>query len=163
MVLGSLKDAVKSFHNPEESTTAVTETTSQNEVFKMNEASERLFELCNKARLDAGLDPLTLVERISSVARTRCQEQLLKLGHTRPNSERFYTAFYDQGLRFNSYGENIVVIRNKVQSYEQKALELWMDSESHQKNLLNPKWTLTGLAVIVSEEGYYYAVQLFAC
>lgn len=141
----------------------MSETISHTNISVPDDAAIRLYELCNKARLDAGLDPLTLVERISSVARTRCQEQLLKLGHTRPNSERFYTAFYDQGLRFNSYGENIVVIRNKVQSYEQKALELWMDSESHQKNLLNPKWTLTGLAVIVSEEGYYYAVQLFAC
>ena len=141
----------------------MSETISQAETSVPYAATIRLYELCNKARVDAGLNPLKLDERISSVARTRCQEQLLLLGHTRPNSERFYTAFYDQGWRFSSYGENIVVIRIKVQSYEQKALELWMNSESHRENLLNPKWTLTGLAVIVSEEGYYYAVQLFAC
>lgn len=131
MVLGSLKDAVKSFHNPEESTTAVTETTSQNEVFKMNEASERLFELCNQACVDKGLSPLVLDENICRVAYTRCNEQFSLLGHTRPNGEKFYTAFYEHGLRFSSYGENIVIIRSSVESFEQRSLDLWLCSDFH--------------------------------
>lgn len=164
MVLGSLKDAVKNFQNPEESTTAVTETTSQNEVFKMDEASERLFELCNQARVDKGLSPLVLDKNICRVAYTRCNEQLFSLlGHTRPNGEKFYTAFYEHGLRYKSYGENIVIIRSTTQSQEKKALELWMNSDSHRENLLNPKWRYSGISVLISEEGYYYAVQLFAC
>lgn len=163
MVLGSLKDAVKNFQNPEETTTAVTETTSQNEVFKMDEASERLFELCNQARVDKGLSPLVLDKNICKVANTRCNEQFSLLGHARPNGEKFYTAFYEHGLRFSSYGENIVIIRNSVESFEQRALDLWLNSDSHRENLLNPKWKYGGISVLISEEGYYYAVQLFAC
>ncbi|MBR2869018.1 MAG: hypothetical protein IKB88_08190, partial [Clostridia bacterium] len=84
-------------------------------------------------------------------------------GHTRPNGEKFYTAFYEHGLRYKSYGENIVIVRSVTLSQEEKALDLWLDSASHRKNLLNPKWRYSGISVLISEEGYYYAVQLFAC
>ena len=57
MALGSLKDAAKNFQNPEESTTAVSETTTQNETYEPDDAAIKLFELCNQARVDAGLNP----------------------------------------------------------------------------------------------------------
>lgn len=165
IALGSIKESVKNFRNPyEETTTTVTETTSQNEVFKMDEASARLFELCNQARVNVGVEPLLFDEGICKVAYTRCNEQISSLikGHTRPNGEKFYTEFYEHGLRYKSYGENIVIIRSTTQSQEKKALELWMNSDSHRENLLNPKWRYSGICVLICEEGYY-AVQLFAC
>lgn len=165
MALGSLKDAAKNFQNPEESTTAVSETTTQDETYEPDDAAIKLFELCNQARVDAGVEPLLLDKNICKVAYTRCNEQISSLikGHTRPNGEKFYTAFYEHGLRYKSYGENIVIIRSTTQSQEKKALELWMNSDSHRENLLNPKWRYSGISVLISEEGYYYAVQLFAC
>lgn len=165
MALGSLKDAAKNFQNPEESTTAVSETTTQNETYEPDDAAIKLFELCNQARVDAGVEPLLLDKNICKVAYTRCNEQISSLikGHTRPNGEKFYTAFYEHGFRYKSYGENIVIVRSVTQLQDKKALELWMNSDSHRENLLNPKWRYSGISVLISEEGYYYAVQLFAC
>ena len=163
MALGSLKDAVKNFQNPEESTTAVSKTTTLDETYEPDDAARKLFSLCNQARVNAGVEPLVLDENICKVAYTRCNEQFSLLGHARPNGEKFYTAFYEHGLRFSSYGENIVIIRSTTQSQDKKALDLWLNSDSHRTNLLNPKWRYSGICVLISEEGFYYAVQLFAC
>ena len=164
MIMGSLKDAVKNFQNPEESTTAVSETTTQDETYEPDDAARKLFSLCNQARVNAGVEPLVLDKNICQVAYTRCNEQISSLpGHTRPNGEKFYTAFYEHGLRYNSCGENIAIVRSVTQAQEVRALELWLNSDSHRELLLDPKFKYSGISVLISEEGYYYAVQLFAC
>lgn len=120
-----------------------------------------LFELCNRAREDAGLDKLVYISEISRLAYIRACEQLSAQGHLRPDSSRFYTVFEENGMVYDAYGENIVIIRSKKTFSSSYALSLWLSSETHKKILLG-KWTYSGICVLESDEGYFYAVQLFA-
>lgn len=120
-----------------------------------------LFELCNRAREDAGLDKLLYSSEISQLAYIRACEQLSLPGHLRPDSSRFYTVFEENGMVYDAYGENIVIIRSQKNFSPSYALSLWLSSETHKKILLG-KWTYSGICVLESNEGYFYAVQLFA-
>ncbi len=120
-----------------------------------------LFELCNRAREDAGLDKLVYSSEISQLAYIRACEQLSSPGHLRPNDSRFYTVFIENGMVYDAYGENIVIIRSQKNFSPSYALSLWLSSETHKKILLG-KWTYSGICVLESDEGYFYAVQLFA-
>lgn len=120
-----------------------------------------LFELCNRAREDAGLDKLLYSSEISQLAYIRACEQLSSPGHLRPDSSRFYTVFEENGMVYDAYGENIVIIRSQKNFSPSYALSLWLSSETHKKILLG-EWTYSGICVLESDEGYFYAVQLFA-
>lgn len=120
-----------------------------------------LFELCNRAREDAGLDKLLYSSEISQFAYIRAREQLTAQGHLRPDSSRFYTVFEENGMVYDAYGENIVIIRSQKTFSPSYALNLWFSSETHKKILLG-EWTYSGICVLESNEGYFYAVQLFA-
>ena len=120
-----------------------------------------LLELCNRAREDVGLDKLVYSSEISQLAYIRACEQLTAQGHLRPDSSRFYTVFEENGMVYDAYGENIVIIRSQKNFSPSYALSLWLSSETHKKILLG-KWTYSGICVLESDEGYFYAVQLFA-
>ena len=120
-----------------------------------------LFKLCNQAREDVGLDKLIHSSEISQLAYIRACEQLTAQGHLRPDSSRFYTVFEENGMDYDAYGENIVIIRSQKTFSPSYALSLWLSSETHKKILLG-EWTYSGICVLESDEGYFYAVQLFA-
>jgi len=121
-----------------------------------------LFELCNRAREDAGLDKLVYSNEISQLAYIRACEQLSSPGHLRPvSSSRFYTVFEENGMVYDAYGENIVIIRSQKTFSPSHALNLWLSSEPHKKILLG-EWTYSGICVLESDEEYFYTVQLFA-
>lgn len=98
---------------------------------------------------------------ISQLAYIRACEQLGTPGHLIPNDSRFYTVFIENGMVYDAYGENIVIIRSQKNFSPSYALSLWLSSETHKKILLG-KWTYSGICVLESDEGYFYAVQLFA-
>jgi uncharacterized protein YkwD len=57
-------------------------------------------------------------------------------------------------------GENVA--RNKgYKSPSGKAVMEWMKSSGHRKNILNEKFTLTGIGIAKDESGYYYFTQVF--
>ena len=116
-----------------------------------------LFELCNRAREDVGLDKLVYSSEISQLTYIRACEQLVAQGHLRPDSSRFYTVFEENGMVYDAYGENIVIIRSQKNFSPSYALSLWLSSETHKKILLG-KWTYSGICVLESDEGYFYTV-----
>lgn len=119
-----------------------------------------LFKVCNQAREDAGLNKLVYSSEIAQLAFIRACEQLVAQGHLRPDSSKFYTVFEENGMVYDAYGENIVIIRSQKTFSPSYALNLWLSSETHKKILLG-EWTYSGICVLESDEGFY-AVQLFA-
>lgn len=107
------------------------------------------------------MDKIVYSSEIAQLAFIRAREQLSTPGHLRPDSSRFYTVFEENGLVYDAYGENIVIIRSKKTFSPSYALNLWLSSETHKKILLG-EWTYSGICVLESDEGYFYAVQLFA-
>lgn len=107
------------------------------------------------------MDKLVYSSEISQFAHIRAYEQLGTPGHLRPNDSRFYTVFIENDMVYDGYGENIVIIRSQKNFSPSYALSLWLSSETHKKILLG-EWTYSGICVLESDEGYFYAVQLFA-
>lgn len=162
MVTGMFTDNLKSEDPVEETTAPETTTFQEATAYAPDENDIALFEECNRARTANGLSPLELDNRICELAKIRCSEQFVMTGHTRPHQNKgFHTVFLENNLTYRTVGENIVLIRSGG-CYEKKAVELWMNSPSHRENLLDAEWKYTGICVLFSEEGWYYAVQLFA-
>jgi uncharacterized protein YkwD len=41
------------------------------------------------------------------------------------------------------------------------AVEKWMESAAHRKNLLTPNWKESAVGVAITEDGTYYFTQVF--
>ena len=80
-------------------------------------------------------------------------------GHTRPNRSRFFTILGEYDYSYITCGENIALIWGSPSA---RPFELWKTSESHNENMLESKWTKTGIAMYQNPDGRYNIVQLFA-
>lgn len=117
-----------------------------------------LLELVNKERTAEGLTPLTFHTDYLPCAILRAHEQTVAEGHTRPDGTGFRTVFEDLGLSYNAQtGENLVLYAATVE----RAMELWMNSEGHRKNILRPNYTSVALGIIYDEFGYKMYCQIF--
>jgi uncharacterized protein YkwD len=78
----------------------------------------------------------------------------------------------DENVSFTAWGENIYRSSCQmnakpaydVDGFAQKAVSGWMNSSGHRKNILNPKFTHTGIgiaAIARDNKGYLYATQIF--
>ena len=121
-----------------------------------------IFELVNKERKKAGVEPLAYRYELQAGADLRAKELAQSFSHTRPNGSKCQTVFKDLGLS-NSiyYAENIAMASGFVYTPEM-AMYSWMNSSGHKANILNEN--AYGIVVGVTEiNGSTYWVQLFDC
>jgi uncharacterized protein YkwD len=121
------------------------------------------FNLINAERGRAGLASLEWSDKVAEVARV----------HSANMAE--YNFFSHKGLdglmvndraermrmgAWSAIGENIAFMKgfdNPVQT----AVDKWLQSPSHKRNLLNPQWTETAIGLAVTPDGKYYFTQVF--
>lgn len=121
------------------------------------------FQLINSERALAGLTPLKWSDKVADVARLHS------------NNMADYNFFSHKGLdgmmvderaaqlkmgAWTAIGENIAFMKG----YENPvgvAVEKWLQSPSHKKNLLDPTWTETAIGLAVTPDGKYYFTQVF--
>ncbi len=114
--------------------------------------AQRIFRLCNQARRQAGLKPLSLDARLNQAATQHSLEmdRLHYFAHTSPVLEfatlaqRINTA----GVYCLSSAENL----HREQGYlpsqaAENAVKAWLASPQHRGNLLNSRFNLLGLGV----------------
>ncbi|MGD9562588.1 MAG: CAP domain-containing protein [Pyrinomonadaceae bacterium] len=121
------------------------------------------FQLINAERARSGLTTLSWNDKIAGVAR-------LHSG----NMARF-NFFSHRGLDgrmvderadelnmgpWRAIGENIAFMKG-FDDPVAMAVEKWLNSPGHRKNLLNPDWTETGVGLSVTQDGKYYFTQVF--
>lgn len=121
------------------------------------------FELINSERSHAGLPQLHWSDKVADVARY----------HSNNMAERNF--FSHQGLdgafvderaaklnmgRWSAIGENIAFMKGFDNPVE-IAVQQWLQSPGHKRNLLNPDWTETAIGLAVSADGKYYFTQVF--
>ena len=132
-------------------------------VINTAEVGRSAFELINKKRAQSGLRPLIWSDELAEVARV----------HSSNMAE--FNFFSHRGLdnkmvsdradalrvgRWRAIGENIAFNRG-FQDPVAKAVELWLDSTTHRKNLLDQSWQESGIGVAVAEDGSFYFTQVF--
>lgn len=130
------------------------------------DAEAAIVEAVNAERAKVGAAPLAVDPRLQEAARVHSKDMgdLGFFDHTSPvkGREKFTDRIREQGLdKFGAAGENIA--EGPFATVERSAgfMKLWMESEGHRENILDPNYRFIGVGVYVTASGDVYATQEF--
>jgi uncharacterized protein YkwD len=105
-----------------------------------------ILQYTNAERVKYGLQPLKLQTKLSNSALLKVEDMftLQYFEHESPTGKTAADLVRSQGYDFQSVGENLALGDFGT---DKKLVDAWMNSPSHRKNILNPKFTELGLAV----------------
>ena len=112
--------------------------------FYFSEA-QRVLELVNQIRAEYGITPLVWDSDLEDAACLRAAECGVYFDHTRPNGQDCFS------VTSKMSGENIAA---GMDSAEQ-VVALWMGSEGHRANILNPNFKSMGVGMVYIDDGQY--------
>ncbi|GAE89550.1 CAP domain-containing protein [Acetivibrio straminisolvens] len=124
----------------------------------LNADEQRTLELINKERTKAGLEPLKIDAELQKVARLKAQDMVEKnyFSHQSPTYGSPFDMMRQFDINFRTAGENIAGNRTV-----EGAVQAWMNSEGHRKNILNANFNYTGIGVVESPQYGKMFVQMF--
>lgn len=124
-----------------------------------SEYAEEVLRLVNIERKKAGVTPLEADSELKKAAQSRAKEITETFSHTRPNGEVCSSILTEMGISFGYFGENIAA----GQRTPEEVVTVWMNSEGHRENILNPNYHYLGVGYTEVSEGYsFYWVQIFS-
>lgn len=125
---------------------------------ELNAMANKIAILVNEVREENGLQPLYVVPYLNDVAQIRAAETVNDFSHTR-QGKSFASAIDTSVVDYWLATENLVGGANTPEF----AMELWMDSEKHRENILNPRLTHMGIGLVYEENSTYewYWTQIF--
>lgn len=117
---------------------------------------ETMLTMINQERAKVGVSPLVFREEVFAYADIRAQEIVHKFSHTRPDGTKGW-----EGLPVPSSwrGENIAAGQRTAEI----AMQDFMNSPGHRKNILNPNYTQVAIGYHYDPDSTYkhHWVQLF--
>ena len=123
----------------------------------------KVFNVLNAVRQDQGLQKLEWNDDVAAVARMHSQNMA---------NEKFFSHRGSDGSMvddradrvglgtWRTIGENIAYMRG-YDDPAALAVEKWMESTAHRKNLLGPNWKESAVGVAITSDGTYYLTQVF--
>ena len=132
-------------------------------IVNMAAAEQAAFGLINQKRVEMGFEPLVWSNELAAVARLHSQNMAeFKFFSHRGLDNKLVSDRADQLKigRWRSIGENIAFNRG-FQDPVGKAVELWLDSPTHRRNMLDPNWKESAVGVAKAEDGSIYFTQVF--
>ncbi len=116
----------------------------------------------NEKRVAAGLKPLVYNEKLADAARRKAANMFSEnyWSHTSPSGKTPWTWFNDAGYKYIYAGENLA----KDFGSTDRMMEAWMASPTHKDNIVSPKYSEIGLAVVpgsIGGQDTVLVVQLF--
>lgn len=120
----------------------------------------------NAVRAEHGLAPVRINARLTSASAQHSREMAAK-GYFEHNSvdgtafwKRIQRYYAPAGHSYWSVGENLLWSAPNVDP--QRALELWMASPEHRKNILTPEWREIGISAVhvASAPGTYDGLEV---
>jgi len=131
---------------------------------KTARALEReVFELLNAERSKQGLTSLEWSDEVAAVARLHSQNMANEKFFSHRGSDGSMVDDRADRLGLGAWktiGENIAYMRG-FDDPAAIAVEKWLESTAHRKNLLGPNWQESAVGVAVTEDGTYYMTQVF--
>jgi len=121
------------------------------------------FDLINKLRTDAGLEPLVWREDLAELAREHSQDMADRKYFSHHGSDGSMVDDRADKLGISNWaaiGENIAFLRG-FDEVAASAVQRWLESPAHKQNLLDKRWKETGMGVAVLPDGTYYLTQVF--
>lgn len=132
-------------------------------VLSLETDERRVFDLVNREREKAGLMGLEWNPALARLARNYSEQM---------SRERFFSHFDNRGasvedradkMRIKGWrkiGENLFVCSG-TNNFTNFAVQKWMKSPTHRRNILDSDWTTAGIGVAVSDSGEIYVTQVF--
>jgi len=124
---------------------------------------QQVFALINAERAKNGLTELEWSESVAAVARLHSEDMArAKFFSHRGSDGSMVDARADRlGLgMWRSIGENIAYMRGYDDPAE-LAVQKWMESTAHRKNLLGANWKESAVGVAMTADGTYYLTEVF--
>ena len=114
-------------------------------VFASEITSEKMIDLINQSRIEAGVFSLTVNSRLTFAAQAKAEDmfRLQYFDHNSPSGTTPWHWMKQSGYNYSFAGENLAIDFITAEGAH-KAL---MESPSHQKNILNPNYSEIGIAV----------------
>ena len=121
--------------------------------------AEAVLKLVNQERAKQGLKPLTLSEKLTSIANTKAADMRDKnyFNHNSPTYGSPFDMLHEFGVSYSSAGENIAA----GQKSAEQVMNDWMNSSGHRANILNKNYTELGVGYVTGGSYGTEWVQLF--
>ncbi|WP_160686971.1 CAP domain-containing protein [Clostridium sp. C2-6-12] len=120
---------------------------------------QKILELMNAKRTEAGLKPLTMDNTLVQVARYKSDNMIQNnfFSHTNPDGTKWTNRLQTIGYKYTTSGENIAYnTYDPVELFNQ-----WWNSPGHRANMMNTSYTKVGIGVIHGN-GKYMGTQTFS-
>lgn len=124
---------------------------------------QQVFALINAERSKMGLSELEWSESLAAVARLHSEDMAnVKFFSHRGSDGSMVDDRADRlGLgAWRSIGENIAYMKG-FDDPASLAVEKWLESPAHRKNLLGPNWKESAVGVAMTDDGTYYMTEVF--
>ena len=124
--------------------------------------AHQVMEAVNREREKKGLSALVRHERLTETARGHSRDMAIRgyMGHVTPDGRTMEDRIRRAAVAYRSVAEN-VAYNERAKHPDATAVESWMSSTGHRKNILNPSFTHTGVGIAMSRDGKFYFTQLF--
>ena len=111
--------------------------------------ANRVIQLTNQERVNAGLEPLKENSALSAAAKDKGNHMLEQdyFAHISPTGVTPWFWIQKHGYDYSVAGENLAIDFVEVED----VVAAWMASPSHRDNILHPDYTETGVAVVTGE------------
>ena len=122
-------------------------------------AEQKILELMNAKRTEAGLEPLTINNTLVQVARYKSNNMIQNnfFNHTNLDGTKWTNWLQTIGYKYTTTGENIAYnTSDPVELFTQ-----WWNSPGHRANMMNASYTKVGIGVIYGN-GKYMGTQTFS-
>src|ERR1035437_1141035 len=121
------------------------------------------FDMLNQKRAENGLRPLAWSNDLANIARFHSQDMADNKYFSHSSLDGKHVSDRADGAhvgRWRSIGENIAFERGYADPIE-KAIQLWLESPGHRRNLMDDNWRESAVGVAVAKDGGYYFTQVF--
>lgn len=132
-------------------------------IVNMGDAERRAFGLINELRAETGLEPLVWSDDLAGVGRLHSQNMAEFRFFSHRGMDSKLVSDRADALKvgkWRSIGENIAFSRGYADPVA-KAVELWLGSAEHKRNLLDATWVESAIGAAVAADGSVYFTQVF--
>jgi len=119
-------------------------------VLGISYVESQMLHLINSIRSSHGLQLLNPNPVLNSIAKSRSQDMINRnyFSHYTPEGKNIFNIFVENGIMYAAAGENLSQASPPSWGSPEAVVNIWMSSNPHRSNLLNPHFGQLGIGVV---------------
>jgi uncharacterized protein YkwD len=129
---------------------------------ELRDLEKQVYRKANEARRKNQVPNLSWNDAVASESRRHAQNMSARhfFAHEDPQKGELSTRLDAAGIEWNRCAENIYQEKG-LDDPAEDAIQSWLKSPGHRKNMLDPGFSETGIGIAVGRDGAIYIVQEF--